>query len=65
MIKVIKEGKKIPIYKIECPCCDSVLSYTENDEQIKGIKYGGYYTIFFISCPICTNEIMTRKHEWF
>lgn len=73
MIKVIKEGDRIPIYYfLKCELCHSVLKFSDYDVEMKS-GWGkannavllSYYDKF-LECPVCgtKNSLSYLQDEW-
>lgn len=64
MIEIIKEGNT-PKYQVKCLKCNSILQFTNKDEQ-----HTGYYSMevgvckdYYIKCPVCESKIPTRSYS--
>lgn len=55
MIKILEQKN----YIVVCPCCESKLSYTKEDTEVRQTGMNEYERI--VKCPVCENEI---KVEW-
>lgn len=64
MINIIKRGD-VPLHKIECYNCKSLLEYYEYDEQ-EEFDPDGYFGAdvrYYIVCPICNKRVVTHAHS--
>lgn len=52
-IKIIKRGKKKErIFKLKCPECGTVFSFSESDARR---EYSRNLITYSINCPVCTH----------
>lgn len=71
MIKIIKEGDRVPpYYLLKCELCHSVLSFTNHDMDAYRVWNDRDAAIYHyersLKCPICghKNSLPCFSHEW-
>ena len=57
-MRIIKKGKLPEEHIVECPYCNTVFAYTEEDVEV--VKRHAY-TLHYLNCPFC--EISLTKTE--
>jgi DNA-directed RNA polymerase subunit RPC12/RpoP len=61
MLNIIKRGN-IPMRKIKCDHCQSVLEFSSSEESSVCSEDGlfGVSDLYYIKCPVCGDRIITR-----
>lgn len=55
MIKILKKGE-IPNYKMLCPFCNTLFTFTKNDVQLNLLSD------HYVECPTC-NKLLSYKRR--
>ena len=53
-VTIIKEGRKKPVFRASCSCCDCVFEFNKEDAEF-GEGWNGKY--LKLNCPCCGNTV--------
>ena len=59
-MRIIKEGKLPEEHIVECPYCNTVFAYTE--EEVKIVK-GYIYSLHYLDCPFCETALIKTEEK--